>query len=238
MWIHRLDFFNGRGTTITDSLYSFIMVTRKPVPSGVVLPTRRQTPNDRPYVASSASNRETVPHPRRSKSPSTSPNFYEMDDAWADEVLGGQKLAGNPPGSRRSGVDRRGSAGETEVQGGSLPSSLRTGLPEANRKTAEEDQRYRRLQAALPSTAAAGNKQQSSEEPGDGTNPFNGPSRDTNIWQSIGSGDESLANIWWEMEASPVPSSKAPPPPPPLENKTGVLASIRASANAETVSVS
>lgn len=216
------------------------MVTRKPVPSGAVLPPGRQTRNDRPHVASSASNQQTVPHPRRSQSPTTSPSFYEMDDAWADEASDRQKLAGNPPGSRRSGVDRRGSAGETRVREGSLPTSLRTGSPEANRKTAEEDQRFKnsRFQAGLPSTADAGEKQQSSEQLGDGTNPFNGISHDPNKWQSIGSGDESPANIWWEMNASPASSSKALPPPPPLENRTGVLASIRAFANAEIVTVS
>jgi hypothetical protein len=215
------------------------MVTRKPVPSGAVLLPGRRTSNDRPYVASSDSNQQAVPRPRRSKSPTASPSFYEMDDAWADEASDRQKLAGNS-GSRRSVVDRRGSVGETRVQAESLPSSLRTGPPEAKQRTVEEDKRFKtsRLSAGLPSTAAAGDKQRFPEEPGDGTNPFDGPSRDPNIWQSIGSGDESLANIWWEMEASPAPSSKALPPPPLVENRTGVLASIRAFPNADIVTVS
>lgn len=215
------------------------MVTRKPVPLGAVLPPGRHLSNDRPYVASSDSNQQRVPHPRRSKSPSTSPSFYEMDDAWADEASGREKLAGNS-GSRRSVVARRGSAGETGVREGSLPSSLRTRSPEADWKMADDDQRFKnsRVQVGSPSTADAGNKQPFSEERGDGINPSDGISHDPNTWQSIGSGDESPANIWRGMDASPAPSSKALPPPPPLENRTGVLASIRAIPNPDIVTVS
>jgi len=219
--------------------YLFIMVTRKPVPSRAVIPQGWQTPNYRSYAASSASTQETIPHPTRSKSPSTSPSFYEMNNAWADEAPERQTVLGNPE-SLHSLTDRRQSAGETRVREESLPSSLRIGPPDASQNKTEANQRFKspRLQAELPTMVDVGEKQQYAEEPSHRTNPFNGIPRGTNSWQSIGSEDESLANIWREMETPPLESSKALPPPPLAGNESGVLVSIRAFANADVVAVS
>lgn len=218
------------------------MVTRKPVPSRAraIVPQVWQTPDDRPYAVSSASDQATTPHPRGSNSPSTSPNLYEMNDPWADEVVERRKALGKS-GPRRSAGSGRQSPEVTRVQEENLSSSLRTGPSEASQRTAEESQRFNSLnsQARWPTTADADEKQQYSEETGRGTNPFNGISRGTNVWQCVSREEETLALIWRDMPTPPVASLGAPPPPLPAENKTGVLlSSIRAFVNAEVVGLS
>lgn len=161
-----------------------------------------------------------------------------MNNEWADEVPERQTVLGNPE-SLHSLSDRRQSAGEARVREGSLPSSLRIGPPDASQNKTEANQRFKSpsLQAGLPTTADVGEKQQYPEEPSHRPNPFNGIPHGTNLGQSIGSEDESLANIWREMEIPPLESSKALPSPPLAGNESGVLVSIRAFANADIVAV-
>lgn len=162
-----------------------------------------------------------------------------MNNAWADETAERPKLLGNSEFLR--GVENgRQNVDDARIQQENLPSSLQIGSSEANQRRAEEDQRFKSSRLhARSSTAAEGDKrQQYAEETRHGTNPFYGVHRGTNVWQSIGSEDESLANIWSEMEGSPVASSKALPPPPLAEINIGMLVSIRAFANVDMVAVS
>ena len=212
------------------------MVTRKPVPPRAVPP---QTSNNPPYASSPSLDQAPLSHRRASKSSSTSPTFYKMSDPWADEGVDGPNTSDQFETLPR-GPDGRQNSEEARVQEENLPSSLRAWAPDSKEETAEEHPRFKSpiLPALRPSRLDVDRKRQPLEEPEHGINTYNGTPSGTHSWQSSTVEGETVPNVWHDEPTSPVASVGALPPPPPVENKTGVLMSIRAAVKATVVVVS